>query len=269
MLRWRSPLIRKLPPKTDEPIIKTEAQISNIRRSCKLAANALQYAGKILQIGITTAELDDLINQYILNRGGIAASLNYQGFPRATCISLNNVICHGIPDDTVIKEGDIVKVDIATILDGYFGDNCKTFLVGECSDAAKHIATVAERCLLAGIAAIKPGAHFGNIGRAVTDVATENRCSVVYQFAGHGVGLRYHEPPTLCYTAKAGTGGSMKKNMIFTVEPMLNLGQPDAVVDIYDHWTARTVDGKLSAQFEHTVLVVDEGCEVLTIPDNE
>lgn len=253
---------------TTNIILKNNEEIDKIRRSSILAANALQFAKKLLQPGITTEELDRQIHEYIVAKGGIPASLNYMGFPKATCISLNDVICHGIPDDTIITLGDIVKIDVATILDGYFGDNCATFMVGEVSSEAETLVKIAEKCMMAGIYTVKPGSHFGNIGKAVSQEAASNNFSVVYRFGGHGVGIHYHEPPTMIYTSKGGTGGNIRKNMIFTVEPMINQGVPDAVIDTKDHWTVRTADGKLSAQFEHTILVVDDGCEILTIPDN-
>lgn len=258
--------------KTKPIIIKTKEQIAGIKESCILAADALQYAGKIVQdsgIGIATDVLDTIIHTFIVNKGGTPAALNYMGFPKSTCISINEVICHGIPGERLIQDGDVVKIDIAVILDGYYGDNCATFIVGgKPTPEVQDLVDTTQKCLHLGIDEVRPGKRFGDIGAAIARYAQEKGYSVVYQYAGHGVGLEFHEPPYVPHISKAGTGEAFKPGMIFTIEPMLNMGSEEAKLDNEDKWTVRTADGKLSAQFEHTVLVTDSGVSILTLPSN-
>lgn len=249
-------------------IIKNTKQIDGIRKSCKLAANCLKHIEPFVKAGVTTGELNDEIEFFIRKHNAIPAPLGYivddQSYPKATCISVNEVICHGIPGDYKLKDGDILNIDVTTILNGYYGDTATMFTVGEISDDAKHIINVAKNCLEIGIQQVKPKNQFGMIGRAIQRYANLQQCTVVYQFCGHGVGLRFHEPPQVSHCEESDLGAQMKPGMIFTVEPMINLGCPYAVIDKKDHWTARTIDGKLSAQFEHTVLVTEDGVEILT-----
>lgn len=246
-------------------IIKTKKQIDGIRKSSKVAAGCLEFIKPYVVEGVKTRELDRLIDEYIIMNGAKAASKGYMDYPFATCISVNEVICHGMPSDYELKNGDIVNVDVATILDGYYGDNSAMFAVGEVSKEAEKIMLVASNCLQLGITMCLPGMHFENIGYAIGKYAKLNDCTVVHQFCGHGTGLKYHEFPQICHISESkNTGPVMSPGMVFTIEPMINLGVPDAVICENDGWTARTADGKLSAQYEHTILVTEEGCEVLT-----
>lgn len=246
-------------------VIKTEEQIEGIRKSCKLAANALDEAGDWIKPGVATEDIDAKIESYIRDHGALPAPLGYNGYPKATCISINEVVCHGIPDKTILKEGDIVAVDVSTILDSYYGDTCKTFAVGEIGEDAKHLMETCSLAMYAGIAQVKPGAKFRRIGEAISLYAKVKGYSVVDVFCGHGVGLEFHEPPQIHFVPDDDYGHElMEQGMIFTIEPMLNQGLKYAIVDEQDKWTARTQDGKLSAQYEHTLLVTEDGYEILT-----
>lgn len=246
-------------------IIKTEEQIEGIRKSCKLAAVALLEAEHLVEPGVTTEFIDSRIEEYIRDHGAVPAPLGYNSYPKATCISINEVVCHGIPDKTELKEGDIVSIDVSTILDNYYGDTCKTIEVGEISDKARNLMGTCLLSMYAGIAQVKPGAKFRKIGEAVNLYATTKGYSVVEVFCGHGVGLGFHEPPQIHFVPDEDYGHElMKPGMIFTIEPMINEGLKYTIIDENDKWTARTQDGKLSAQYEHTVLVTDDGYEILT-----
>lgn len=248
-------------------IIKNEIQIEGIRKSCELATDTLDWVEQFIKPGISTEDLNREAEKFIRDHGAIPAPLGYHGFPKAVCTSLNEVICHGIPSENeILKEGDIINVDITTILNGYYGDTSKTYPVGKVSDEANKIMAVARDCLEIGIAQVKPRNYFWQIGKAIQDYATSRNCSVVFQYAGHGTGIFFHEEPQINHNfdGKHGDNRKMEPGMIFTVEPMICLGVPDAVVDQNDKWTARTKDGKLSAQFEHSVLVTNFGVEVLT-----
>lgn len=247
-------------------IIKTEEQINNIRKACQLANDALDHGEQFVKPGVSTEEINAEIESYIRKYGGIPAPLGYHGYPKSVCTSLNEVVCHGIPKTTdVLKDGDIIKIDVSTILNGFFGDTCRTFPVGTISESANRLLTVTRDCLDLGIAQVKPDNEFGMIAKAISSYANSRGYSVVYQFVGHGVGLKLHEDPQVNHSDKFSYDTTkMKPGMIFTIEPMINEGLAEAVVDWQDKWTARTVDGKLSAQFEHTVLVTDDGVEVLT-----
>jgi methionyl aminopeptidase len=246
-------------------LIKNQRQIEGIRKSCRLAAATLRYISQFVVAGVTTGELNDLCEKYIVDNNAIPAPLGYMGYPKATCISLNEVICHGIPGQEKLKDGDIVNIDVTTILDGYYGDTSTMFTVGAISEDAQHLLDVAKRCLDIGIKQVRPGNRFGNIGYEIHKYAMLQGCTVVYQFCGHGVGIRFHEEPQVSHIADKDSGPKMRPGMIFTIEPMINLGSPEAIIDEEDKWTARTVDGKLSAQYEHTVLVTSTGAEILTL----
>ncbi|WP_163339877.1 type I methionyl aminopeptidase [Desulfopila sp. IMCC35008] len=246
-------------------LIKSKKQIEGIKKSSRLAAATLDFISDHVQAGIDTEYLDDLIHKYIQENEGIPAPLGYRGFPKSSCISLNNVICHGIPSkDLVLKDGDILNIDVTTIVDGYFGDTSRMYTVGEVSDEAKKLIRVTRECLELGIQQVRPKKRFGNIGFVIGKHAKANGFSVVHQYCGHGVGVEFHEEPQVLHISTKKSGMRMKPGMIFTIEPMINVGKADASVDDTDGWTARTVDGELSAQFEHTVLVTDSGVEVLT-----
>lgn len=214
--------------------------------------------------GITTGEIDRLVEEYMRENGAIPATLGYKGYPKSSCISLNEVVCHGIPGDRILQDGDILNVDVTAILDGYYGDTSTMFMVGEVSDTAKKLMDVTKRCLEIGIEQVKPGNFFGNIGYHIYRYASSQGFSVVHQFCGHGVGLEFHEEPQVSHVSPRDTGAIMKPGMIFTIEPMINEGSPRTIIDATDKWTARTEDNKLSAQYEHTVLVTDDGVEILT-----
>jgi methionyl aminopeptidase len=251
-------------------IIKTEEQIEGIRKSSKLAGEVLQYIAVYVKEGVSTGYLDQLIHDFIVEHEAIPATLNYNGFPKSCCISLNEVICHGIPsDDIVLKNGDILNIDVTTILNGYFGDTSKMFIVGKASENATKLVNATKHCLDLGIEQVRPGNYIGNIGYAISRYATSQGFTVVYEYCGHGVGIEFHEEPQIDHAARKNSGPKMRPGMIFTIEPMINEGRPRVRVDESDGWTARTVDNKLSAQFEHTILVTDTGYEVLTDVLNE
>ncbi|MGL1931695.1 MAG: type I methionyl aminopeptidase [Desulfotalea sp.] len=246
-------------------IIKSKKQIEGIRESSKLAAGTLDYISEHVEAGVSTGYLDDLIHKFITEKGAIPAPLGYHGFPNSSCISLNNVICHGIPSkQTILKHGDILNIDITTIVDGYYGDTSRMFSIGEVSAEAQKLIQVAKECLTLGIEQVAPKRRFGNIGFVIAKHAKANGFSVVYQFCGHGVGVEFHEEPQVHHSSPKKSGMRMKPGMIFTIEPMINIGKAEAIVDENDQWTARTVDNQLSAQYEHTMLVTDTGVEVLT-----
>lgn len=246
-------------------IIKTAKQIEGIRESCRLAAKTLDYAGKFVKAGVTTAFIDSKIEEYIIENNALPAPKGYNGFPKASCISLNEVVCHGIPsNESVLREGDILNIDITTILEGYYGDTSRMFSVGEISSAAEELIEVSKHCLDLGIRQVYPGNYFGNIGFVINRYAKSHGFSVVYEFCGHGVGLQFHEEPQVDHSSRKNRGSVMRPGMIFTIEPMINEGKPATRVDKIDGWTARTIDNKLSSQFEHTILVTETGSEVLT-----
>jgi methionyl aminopeptidase len=248
-------------------IIKNEEQINGIRQSCELAADTLRFLKYQVREGVSTQKLNELAETFIRDHNAIPAPLNYFGFPKAICTSLNEVVCHGIPsDETILKNGDIINIDVTTILNGYYGDTSTMFSIGEVSDEAKKLMAVTQDCLSIGICQVRPEAQFFKIGEAITNYATSRGFTVVYQFCGHGTGIDFHEEPQIshAFNPKHKDTRRMKPGMIFTIEPMLNQGVCEAVIDKDDKWTARTKDGKLSAQYEHTVLVVESGVEVLT-----
>lgn len=251
-------------------VIKTPEQIEGIRKSGHLAALTLDYAEQFVKAGVNTEFIDDKIEEFILSHNAIPATKGYHGYPKSSCISLNNVICHGIPSkETILKDGDILNIDITTILDGYYGDTSRMFSVGEISGEAEKLIDTTWHCLDLGIEQVKPGNRFGNIGFVINRYAKAKGYSVVYEFCGHGVGIEFHEEPQVDHASRRNTGPVMKPGMIFTIEPMINQGRAKAEVDKNDGWTARTTDNKLSAQFEHTILVTETGYEVLTDIHNE
>jgi methionyl aminopeptidase len=254
----------------DQIIIKTPDQIEGIRRSSQLAGQTLEYIKPFVNEGVSTEFLDQKIDAYIRENGAIPATLGYSGYPKSCCISLNEVVCHGIPSaKTILRNGDILNIDVTTILNGYFGDTSKMFTIGQVSATALDLIEVTKHCLDLGIQQVRPGNQFGNIGFAISKYVKMKGYSVVYEFCGHGVGIEFHEEPQIDHTSRRNTGPTMKPGMIFTIEPMINQGRPGTVVDKHDNWTARTIDNKLSAQFEHTILVTENGFEVLTDVTNE
>lgn len=244
-------------------IKRSDEFIKGMEESCRLARDTLQMVADNIRVGITTDLINTWVHEYTLDHNAIPAPLNYKGFPKSTCTSLNDVICHGIPDDTVIKEGDIINVDITCNLDGYFGDTSRTFLMGDCSEEAIKICSVAEKCLEIGIAATTPYGRIGDIGAAIQEYAHSMNCSVVEKFVGHGIGKAFHEEPQVPHFGKKGTGPLIVPGMFFTIEPMINLGKKGLRI-LEDNWTAVTEDGKLSAQFEHTLYIMENGVKVMT-----
>lgn len=245
-------------------IIKTAEQIEGIRKSSQLAAKTLKHLEQFVKPGITTLELDAIADAFIAEHGAKAATKGYKGYKHATCISPNDVVCHGVPNDYVVKDGDIINIDVTCILDGYYGDTCRMYEVGNVSDYAKKLVQVTKECLRLGINECKPGNHLCNIGYVINEHAVKHGYSVVFEFCGHGVGIRFHEDPQVDHVAKKNTGPVLRPGMTFTIEPMINAGKARCKVDRKDGWTARTIDGKLSAQFEHTLLITEDGVEALT-----
>jgi methionyl aminopeptidase len=243
--------------------LKEPADVAAIRRCGRLVVETLDRVAEIIRPGVQTEEINTLVHEMTVARGAVPAPLNYRGFPKSVCVSVNEVICHGIPGPRVLKEGDIVNVDVTSILDGYYADANKTFFVGTPGADARKIVQVARESLRAGIAMVRPGNTVGDIGWAIQDLAESNGCSVVREFVGHGVGFEFHEAPQIPHYGRKGEGIPLVPGMVFTVEPMINLGNKELRV-LQDNWTAVTRDGSLSAQFEQTLLVTDEGCESLT-----
>jgi methionyl aminopeptidase len=249
----------------DYPIIKTASEIEAMRESCKLAARTLKMAGDLVRPGVSTEDINVAVHDFIIKNGAIPAPLNYHGFPKSVCTSVNHVICHGIPSPKeLLEEGDIINIDVTTILDGFHGDTSRTFFVGKVSTQAKKLVEVTWECMLRGIAVVKPGARVRDIGSAIQDYAESFGYGVVREYVGHGVGRVFHEPPQIPHYRAKGANPRLRPGMTFTIEPMINEGTHETVLDPFDGWTVRTADGRLSAQFEHTVLVNEEGHDVLT-----
>lgn len=247
----------------DRKLIKTEVQIEGIRRSCQLTKSILNLVEERIEAGISTAEIDRWVNDALTVAGAYPATLNYQGFPASVCTSINEVICHGIPSERKLKEGDIVNVDITSILDGYYGDASRMFLIGEVSAEAQKLVQVARECLYLGIEQVKPFNRIGDIAFAIEQHANKHGFSVVRDFGGHGVGLAFHEDPFVAHYGPRDSGMLLVPNMVFTVEPMVNVGTYRCR-KLDDGWTTVTADNSLSAQWEHTVRVSETGVEVMT-----
>jgi methionyl aminopeptidase len=252
-----------------EILIKTDSEIQKMRVSGRLAADVLDMIEPHVKEGVTTAYLDELCYNYIVDeQDAYPAPLNYHGFPKSICTSINHVVCHGIPADKKLKKGDIVNIDVTVKKDGYHGDTSKMFTVGEVSVRAQNLVKVTHECLWKGIDVVKPGNHFGDIGAVIEKHAKQFGYSIVDAFCGHGIGIDFHEAPQVMHHGKAGTGDEFKEGMIFTIEPMINTGKR-AVSVLKDGWTAVSKDRSLSAQWEHTLLVTKDGCEVLTRREEE
>lgn len=243
--------------------LKTPADIIGIKEAGKLVVNTLKLCGDSIKPGMTTNDINDLVHEYTISHGATPAPLNYHGFPKSVCTSVNEVVCHGIPSERKLVEGDIVNVDVTSVLHGYYADANMTFLVGECSDKAKKIVNVARESLKRGLTAVKPGNRIGDIGYAIQEYAESQGCSVVRDYIGHGIGRGFHEAPEVPHYGRKHTGIELVPGMVFTVEPMINLGGPYTRV-LKDNWTAVTTDGSLSAQFEQTLVVTETGYEILT-----
>jgi methionyl aminopeptidase len=237
---------------------------AGMRKACQLTALCLDAIWPLVKPGVTTNEIDRFVFDFGVSHGALPATLNYRGYRKSSCTSINHVVCHGIPDDKPLREGDIVNVDVTFIVDGWHGDSSRMYPVGEIKRAAERLMEVTYESLMRGIAAVKPGAHTGAIGEAIQTYAEGERCSVVRDFCGHGVGQLFHDAPNILHYGQANEGPELKPGMIFTIEPMINLGRPHVKV-LSDGWTAVTRDRSLSAQYEHAVGVTAAGCEVFTL----
>lgn len=243
--------------------LKGPEDIAAIRKAGQLVVETLNLVESKIRPGITSNDINDIVHKHTLKMGAIPAPLNYKGFPKSTCVSINEVICHGIPEDRRLNEGDIVNVDVTSILDGYYADANKTYFVGKPGPDAKKIVEVAKTSLVRGLSMVKAGNSLGDIGWAIQRYAENQGCSVVREFVGHGVGFDFHEAPQVPHYGKRGIGVRLVPGMVFTIEPMINLGGKELYI-LDDQWTAVTKDGSLSAQFEQTILVTDSGYESLT-----
>ncbi len=252
--------------------IKSTDEITKMRTAGRLAADVLDMIAPHVKAGISTDELDKICHDYIVNvQDAIPAPLNYHGFPKSICTSVNNVVCHGIPADKTLKKGDIVNIDITVIKDGYHGDTSKMFIIGKASVKAQRICRIAQECMYIGIQQVKPGAHLGEIGKAIGAHTTQNNCSVVRDYCGHGIGSKFHTEPQVIHYDDGNVTNSpiLEAGMTFTIEPMINLGGFEVATSKIDGWTVTTKDRSLSAQWEHTILVTNEGYEILTLREEE
>jgi len=249
--------------------IKSKREIDLMRQTCALAANTLEYLGTCLRPGLSTEDINTLCHNYIIEHGAYPSPLNYNGFPKSVCTSLNNVICHGIPSKKdIIKDGDILNIDVTTYLNSFHGDTNATFLIGKVNQEVQLLVKTAYESMMEGIKTVRPGGRLGDIGAAIEEVAHARKFSVVRDYCGHGIGREFHEEPQVLHYGKRGTGIEMRPGMTFTIEPMINMGTYHTKL-LSDGWTVITKDGKWSAQFEHTILVTEEGHEILTIPSKQ
>ena len=246
-------------------LLKTPEQLAGIRESAKINIAVLDYVAQHIRAGITTEEIDKWVYEQTVLRGGIPAPLNYEGYPKSVCTSINEVVCHGIPSpDRVLKEGDIVNVDCSTVLNGYFSDSSRMFCIGEVSPEKKRLVEVAKQSLEVGLSAVKPWSFLGDMGDAINQFIMQNGYSVVRDIGGHGIGLEFHEDPWVSYVSKPGTEMLMVPGLVFTIEPMINMGSCEVWQDEDDGWTVYTEDGLPSAQWEIQVAVTDDGYEILS-----
>ncbi|MCW9034006.1 MAG: type I methionyl aminopeptidase [Rhodospirillales bacterium] len=244
--------------------IHTEKDYDGMRKAGRLAAETLDFITPYVVPGVTTEELDRLCHNYIIEHDAIPAPLNYRGFPKSICTSANHVVCHGIPSEKKLQEGDIVNIDVTVILDGWYGDTSRMFPVGKISVKAKRLVDITYESMMRGIEVVKPGATVGDIGHAIQSFAEKQRCSVVRDFCGHGLGRVFHDAPNVTHYGKPGEGPVLHQGMFFTIEPMINLGKFSVKV-LNDGWTAVTKDRSLSAQFEHSIAVTADGYEIFTL----
>lgn len=250
-------------------IIKTAEEIEKMRVAGRLAADVLDMIEPHVRPGVTTDELNTICHKYITQeQDAIPAPLNYHGFPKSICTSVNHQICHGIPGPKKLKDGDIINIDITVIKDQYHGDTSKMFFVGKTNKQGEYICKVAHECLFIGIKMVKPGIHLGDIGHAIAQHAHQHRCSIVKEFCGHGIGRGFHEEPQVLHYGKPGTQEKLEQGMTFTIEPMVNIGKA-AIRILPDKWTAVTKDHSLSAQWEHTLVVTETGYEIFTLRNDE
>ncbi|MCI6692469.1 MULTISPECIES: methionyl aminopeptidase [unclassified Clostridium] len=245
-------------------MIKNQEQIEGIKESAKINNAVLDLVQEKIKLGMNTEEIDKLVYDFTVNKGAIPAPLNYGGFPKSVCVSINDVVCHGIPsEDTVLMDGDIVNVDVSTIYNGYYSDASRMFMIGNVSEEDEKLVRVAKECLDKGFEAVKPWGFLGDIGAVIQEHAEANGFSVVRAFGGHGVGVKFHEDPFVAHVGERGEGMVLVPGMVFTIEPMLNQGDYEVFVDEDDDWTVFTEDGGYSAQWEYTVLVTEDGAEII------
>ncbi len=251
----------EVPPRE---IIKNEADIAGMKKAAVVNNAVLDLVGEKICVGMSTEEINTLVHNYTVEHGGIPAPLNYEGYPKSVCVSINNVVCHGIPsEDTILKEGDIVNVDVTTIVEGYYADASRMYKMGKVSDEAERLVRVARECMEKGIEAIKPWGFLGDIGAAVQEHAEKNGYSIVIDLGGHGIGKLFHEEPFVPHVGVRGEGMLLVPGMTLTVEPMVNAGGYEVYIDEEDDWTVYTEDGSLSAQWEHTLLITETGVEII------
>ncbi|MCB0335898.1 MAG: type I methionyl aminopeptidase [Bdellovibrionales bacterium] len=254
-------------------IIKNEKQIEGIRKASRLTAQILDAVTEIIQPGMSTEDIDAFVVKLIHDAGAIAATLNYNGYPKSCCTSVNEVVCHGIPSPNVrLKQGDIVNVDVTSVVDGFFGDSNRMYFVGDKAQFDQRVIDLVEhtkQCLQVGMDEVAPDKHFGDIGAAIKQYVESlgTNYGIVKEYTGHGVGIRFHEEPQVVHVGRFGSGPTMKPGMVFTIEPMINLGTAKTVLSSLDGWTVRTADNQYSAQWEHTLLVTDSGYEILTVSE--
>ena len=248
--------------------IKNRTEIDKMRKAGRLAAEILKYIESFVKPGVSTLTLNDLVHDYTLKKGAKSGPLNYKGFPKAICTSINDVVCHGIPKkDEILKDGDIINIDVTPILDGYHGDTSKTFKVGKVSPEIEQLLHDSEKAMWIGIEQVKPGNRINDISNAIDDYLTPKRYGIVRDLMGHGIGRKFHEDPQVPHFRQTKKLAKIEPGMTFTIEPMVNLGTYEVNFSKQDKWTVRTKDGKWSAQFEHTILVTNAGYEILTLPD--
>ena len=251
-------------------VLKSPEEIEAMRVAGQLAADVLRMIRPHVKAGITTGELDEICHRYITGeQQAIPAPLNYRGFPKSICTSVNHVVCHGIPGDKLLKDGDIVNIDVTVIKDGWHGDTSKMFFVGDPPIKARRVSDIAHECMALGVGMVKPGVRLGDIGAAIQQHAEKQSCSVVREYCGHGIGREFHEDPQVLHYGRPGTGEMLVPGMVFTIEPMVNLGRRETKL-LPDGWTVVTKDRSLSAQWEHTIAVTEDGHDVLTrLPGDE
>ena len=244
--------------------IKTEAEIDGIRKASHVTRDILDALEERIRPGISTEQINQWVNEMTAAAGAIAAPLNYRGYPKSVCTSINEVVCHGIPTpERILQDGDILNIDVTSILDGFYGDSSRMFLIGDVSEEARKLVEVTRECMYLGIEQVKPSSTLGDVGHAIQSHAESHGYSVVRAFVGHGTGVRFHEPPDVYHYGEPGVGVALQRNMVFTIEPMINIGGYEVTV-LEDEWTAITTDRSLSAQWEHTLRVTDDGYEIFT-----
>ena len=249
----------------DHSIIKTAEDIAKIKESAKINIAVLDYVAENIREGMCTQDIDDMVYSKTIEMGGIPAPLNYEGYPKSVCTSINDVVCHGIPcKEEILMDGDIINVDCSTILDGYFSDSSRMFMIGNVSDEMKNLVEVAHKSLEVGLSAVKPWGFLGDMGQAINDYVKSNGYSVVREIGGHGIGKEFHEDPFVSYVSKKGTEMLLVPGFCFTIEPMINMGKSDVLVDEDDDWTVFTKDGSPSAQWEIQLVVTEDGYEILS-----